>query len=193
MKQTLQTLLRVALFAAPLGLVAQTTTTTVTPERTFSNEPSDWGPRAGDMEFTLSGTGFSNKDLDSSSGGASASVGWYLNDTLEAVVRQSITYSNSDAGSDSWAGTTRVALDQHILARGPVRPFVGVNFGGIYGDDTNETWVAGLEAGAKFYVKESTFIFAMVDYGWSFDDGDDADDTFSDGGFTWSLGIGFNF
>lgn len=192
MKTSLQTLLGVALLAAPLGLVAQTTTN-VTPERTYSSDASDWGPRAGDMEFTLSGNGVSNKDLDNSSGGAGASLGWYLNDTLEFAVRQNITYFNADSGSDSWAGTTRVALDQHILARGPVRPFIGVNFGGIYGDDVNETWVAGLEAGAKFYVKESTFIFAMVDYGWSFDDSDDADDTFSDGGFTWSLGIGFNF
>ncbi len=193
MKTTLQSLLSAALLAAPLGLVAQTTTTVPTTRASYSSDPADWGPKAGEMEFTLSGTGVSNKDLDNSGGGATASLGWYLNDTLEAVVRQTITYANADTGSDSWSGTTRVALDQHILARGAVRPFVGVNFGGVYGDDTNETWLAGLEAGAKFYVKESTFIFAMVDYGWSFDDGDDADDTFSDGGFTWQLGIGFNF
>lgn len=192
MNSTLTNLLRVALLAAPLGLVAQTTTTTTT-TRSYSSDPSDWGPRAGDMELTLGGSGFSNKDLDNSSGGISASLGTYLNDTLEVAIRQSLNYANSDSGTDSWSGITRVALDQHILPRGAIRPFVGVNFGGVYGDDTNETWLAGLEAGAKFYVKESTFIYAMVDYGWSFDDGDDADDTFSDGGFTWSVGIGFNF
>lgn len=207
MKTSLATLLRVALVAAPLGLVAQTTqpgsparttTTTTTYEedrgrRYAAGDASEWGPRAGDREFTLSGNGFSNKDLDNSSGGVGASLGWYLNDTLEFVVRQSVNYVNADSGSDSWAGSTRVALDQHILARGPVRPFVGVNFGGIYGDDVEETWVAGLEGGVKFYVKEDTFIFGLVDYGWSFDDSDDADDTFDDGGFTWSLGLGFNF
>lgn len=208
MKPSLSTLARVALLAAPLGLVAQTTTTQpgsparTTPTATYeedrgrryaAGDSSDWGPRAGDMEFTLSGNGVSNKDLDNSSGGVGASLGWYLNDTLTFVVRQGLSYANGDAGSDSWSGSTRVALDQHILARGPVRPFVGVNFGGVYGDDTNDTWVAGLEAGAKFYVQERTFIFALVDYGWAFNDADDADDTFSDGGFTWSLGLGFNF
>jgi hypothetical protein len=74
-----------------------------------------------------------------------------------------------------------------------VRPFVGVNFGGVYGDDVNETWLAGLEVGAKFYVQQRTFIFVMVDYGWAFEDSEDADDTFSDGGYTWSVGLGMNF
>lgn len=191
MNSPLKNLLRVALFAAPLGLLAQTTTTTTT-TRSYA-DPSDWGPRAGDMEVTLGGNGFSNKDLDGSSGGLSGSLGWYLNDTLEFVVRQSVNYVNPEGSGSDWAGITRVALDQHILARGAIRPFVGVNFGGIYGDNVDETWLAGLEAGAKFYVKEQTFLFAMVDYGWSFDDSDDVDDTFSDGAFTWTVGIGFNF
>jgi len=189
MNSALKHLLRATLFATPLALVAQTTTTTT---GSYAS-PSDWGPRAGDRELTLGGSGFSNKDLDGSNGGVSASLGWFLNDTLEFSVRQNVSYVNPEGGDSSWAGITRVALDQHILARGAVRPFVGVNFGGVYGEDVNETWLAGLEAGVKFYVKEQTFIFALVDYGWSFDDGDDADDTFSDGAFTWTVGIGFNF
>lgn len=192
MNSPLKTLLGVALLAAPLGLVAQTTTTTTT-TRSFSSDPADWGPRAGDMELTLGGSGFTNKDIDNSSGGVSASFGSYLNDSLEAVVRQSVNYVNSDAGDASWAGSTRLALDMHVLPRGAIRPFIGINFGGVYGDDVNDTWVAGLEGGAKFYVKQQTFIFAMIDYGWAFDSADDADDTFDDGGFTWSVGIGFNF
>lgn len=192
MNSTLKNLLRVALFAAPLGLVAQTTTTTTT-TRAYSNDPSDWGPKAGDMELTLGGNGFSNNDLNGSSGGVSGSLGWFLNDTLEVAVRQSVNYANPQGGESTWFGVTRIALDQHILANGAFRPFVGINAGGVYGEDVTESWLAGLETGVKFYVKESTFIYAMVDYGWSFKDGDDADDTFSDGGFTWTVGIGFNF
>lgn len=197
MNTTLKTLLHVVLFAAPLGLVAQTTTTPTyeqnSSRRYAAADASDWGPHAGDMELTLGGNGFSNKDLDNSSGGVSASLGWYLNDTLEFVVRQSVNYVNPDGGDSSWAGSSRIAIDQHILARGPVRPFIGVNFGGVYGEDVNDTWLAGVEGGAKFYVKEQTFIFAMIDYGWAFNDTDDLDDTFDDGGFTWTVGIGFNF
>lgn len=193
MKTTLTSLLSVALLAAPLGLVAQTTTGENRPARYAAGDAAEYGPRMGDREMTIGGSGLTNKDLDNSSGGVNASFGWYLSDTTEVVVRQTVNYVNSDVGSSSWAGSTRLALDQHLMARGALRPFVGVNFGGVYGDDTNETWIAGIEGGAKFYLQPRTFVFALLDYGWSFDDGDDADDTFSDGGFTWSLGLGFNF
>jgi hypothetical protein len=202
MKPSLRVLLPAALLLAPLGLLAQTTTTSPardtaledTGSRRYSaGDASRWGPEAGDMEFTLGGSGSANRELDDSSGGLNASLGWYLSNTLEVVVRQSFNQSNSSAGGSSWSGGTRIAVDQHILPRGPLRPFVGVNFGGVYGEDTNDTWVAGLEAGVKFYVQERTFVFALVDYGFAFRDADDADEAFSDGGFTWSLGIGFNF
>jgi hypothetical protein len=205
MKTSPRALLALALIAAPLGLLAQTTnpgspargTTADSNDRptryAAESDVSEWGPRMGDREFTLGGSGLSNKDLDDTSGGVNASLGWYMSDTLEFVVRQNIAYVNSDTGSSTWAGSTRIALDQHVLARGPIRPFIGVNFGGVYGDDTNDTWVAGLEGGAKFYMQPRTFLFALVDYGWAFDDADEADDNFDDGGFTWTLGIGFNF
>ena len=65
-------------------------------------------------------------------------------------------------------------------ARGPLRPFVGVNVGGVYGDRVSDTFAAGLEAGAKFYVQPRTFVYAMVEYGWFFEDSDDVDDKLID-------------
>jgi hypothetical protein len=187
--KTLKTLLGVALIAAPLGLAAQTDTRT----RYAAGDATTWGPRAGDHEVTIGGAGFANRDLDSSAGGVNASYGWYLNDTLLFSVRQGISYTNPSSGGSAWSGSTRLALDQHLLPRGAFRPFVGVNFGGVYGDNTNDTWVAGLEGGVKFYVSQNTFVFGLADYAWSFRNASRADNNFSDGGFSWTLGLGFNF
>jgi hypothetical protein len=204
MKTKAQLLPALALLALPLGLVAQTNQTTPANQSTPSNTAignttvterygSYDGPRAGDMEFTITGTGFSNKDMDNSGGGVTFAVGSYLNDSgLELVVRQSIQYANTEDDSGVWVGATRLALDQHLFVRGSVHPFVGVNFGGIYGD-VDETFIGGIEVGVKWYVQPRTFIFAMVDYAWTFDDTDDADDAFEEGGYQWSIGVGFNF
>lgn len=153
---------------------------------------TEFGAQAGNFEFTLGGSGVANHDVDSSNGGIAASLGYYLNDTLAVSVRQTVDYADFDSGDSGWVGSTRVALDQH-LGSGRLRPFLGVNAGGIYGDDVNDAFVAGLEGGLKFYVQSRTFLFALVDYSWSFDDSDDADDNFDDGGFGWTVGVGFNF
>ena len=148
---------------------------------------------AGDREFTLGASGATNKDFDDSFGGANFGLGWYLNETQEIVLRQSINYSNPNVGGQSWNGSTRIGFDQHLAARGALRPFVGVNAGGVYGDNVRDTFAAGLDAGAKFYVLPRTFIYGVVEYSWYFRHGRDVDDTFDDGQFTWSLGVGFNF
>ncbi len=150
----------------------------------------DFGARAGDWEFTLGGGGASNTDMDSSGGGVSASAGYYFSDTLELSVRQTTNYSNG-AGDAQYDGSTFVALDHHF-GSGRLRPFVGVNVGAVYGENTSDSWAAGLEGGLKFYVQPRTFLFALVNYAWTFEDASDADDTFSDGGLLWTVGVGFN-
>jgi len=176
------------LLALPAALHAQPTSTS--PDYV---PPSEFGPRTGDSELTLGGGGGSSKDFDDSFGGVNGSYGYYFSDTLEGVVRQSINYVNPERGGTAWNGSTRVAVDYHLFGRGALRPFVGVNAGYIYGDAVEDTWAAGLEAGGKYYVQPKTFIFALVDYAWLFDEAKDADDRFDDGQFFWSVGIGFNF
>lgn len=210
MKKNLTLLLGLCALGLPVAAYAQsnvqpdtrdtnTTTTTYNESRT-TERYGDWsgfvGPRAGDREFTLGGSGLSNKDMDSSSGGIGASFGFYMNDTLLLSVRQTVNYVNpSGPGDSSYIGSTRVALDQHILVSesGRLRPFVGVNFGGVYGDDVTNTFVAGLEAGVKYYVQQRTFLYGMADYAWAFRSSSGATDNFNNGGFQWSLGVGFNF
>lgn len=171
-------------FALPLAASAQTVATTGTIDLTR---------RTGDREFVLGGAGAASTDLDDSLGGANFSFGHYFNETLMLSLRQTANYSNPDVGGTQWNGSTRLALDQHLSPMGVFRPFVGVNFGRVYGDAVSDTWAAGLEIGGKYYVLPRTFIFGMVDYGWFFEDTQDVEDTFEDGQFTWVVGIGFNF
>jgi hypothetical protein len=165
----------------------------VTLAQTTVSAPGDFSRRAGEHEFTLGGGGATNKDFDESFGGVNFSYGWYTSPTQEFVLRQSINYSNPSNGGQAWNGSTRFAFDQHFAARGALRPFIGANIGGVYGDSVRDTFAAGLEGGAKFYVQPRTFIYAMAEYGWFFRRARHLDDRFNDGQFNWGLGVGFNF
>lgn len=170
--------------ALPLSALAQTTP---------PDDPVGWAMQAGVGEITLGGGGASNKDFDDSFGSLDFSYGSYLSPNAMWALRQSLAYTNPDNGDDGWAGSTRLAYDYHLSSDSVTRPFIGVNAGRIYGENVHDTWTAGLEGGAKFYVKSSTFVYALASYDWLFDEGNDLDDRFGDGRFSWSLGIGYNF
>lgn len=166
----------------------------VSAQGTLSTSAADNTIRqTGEREFTLGGNGGSNRDFDDSFGGFNFAYGWYTTPTQLISIRQSINYSNPNNSGRSWNGSTRVAFDQHLTARGRVRPFVGVNVGGVYGDGVRDTFAAGLEAGAKFYVQPRTFVYAIAEYGWFFRHARNLDDRFDDGQFNWGVGVGFNF
>ena len=153
------------------------------------------GPEAGDREFTLSGTGSSDKDFDNSSFGISADLGWYRTDQFVWGIRQSLNFTDiqgEDISDDFWNGSTRGYVDYHF-GQGAARPFVGASLGGIYGDGVIDTGVAGLEAGLKYYVLEKTFILARAEYQFFFENSDDAEDNFDDGAWNYVFGVGFNF
>jgi hypothetical protein len=150
-----------------------------------------FGPQEGEWEMTLGGSGSNNKDFDSGGFGASGSIGYFFTDDWEVALRQGVSYSDV-SGSTTWNAATRAAVDYHFdLNR--LRPFVGVNFGGLYGKSVTDSWAAGLEGGLKYYVKPKTFIFAMGEYQWLFKDADRADNNFDEGQFVYSIGLGFNF
>jgi len=197
MHATLRTLSLLALGLLPMALAAQINrppaqSTPAQSQTAPSSSMTFDEPLAGRYELTLGGSGLSNSDMNNSAGGLSGSFFYYLNDTLSLGIRQTANYVNPNVGDSNWAGTTRLALDHHF-SRGQLRPFLGVNLGGMYGRRTNDTWLAGIEGGLKYYVQQRTFLFALVDYGWAFDKANDIEDNFSNGGYQWSLGIGFNF
>jgi len=150
-------------------------------------------PEAGDRSLTLSGTGNSDDSFDTNAFGVSGSIGWFTSDVLEIGIRQSANGLIVDDGEDSWSGSTRAFVDYHFNTGTMVIPFIGANLGGIYGDGVEESGTAGVEAGAKFYVKEKTFIMGMVEWQYLFEDADEIDNNFDDGAFFYTLGIGYNF
>jgi hypothetical protein len=154
---------------------------------------SVWAAQAaGDKSFTLSGTGASDKDFDTTTFGTTGELGWFLSDELELGIRQSVNVLALDNADDRWAGASRGFADYHF-GKGTVVPYLGANIGAIYGEDVHDTGAAGLETGLKFFVKDKTFIALQVEYDFLFDNANQIDNQFDDGAFFYTLGIGFNF
>ncbi len=147
--------------------------------------------QTGDKELTLSGSGSSAKDFDSSSFSIEAGLGYFFTENLEWLVRQGV-FVVDQPGANSWNGSTRLGLDYHFGLQ-QYQPFLGASIGYLYGDDVKETFLAGPEAGLKAFVNSTTFILASVEYQFLFEDANDADDQFDDGRFVYNLGIGFKW
>ena len=147
-------------------------------------------PQAGTWEFTLGGQGDSDQDFDRGGFGFSGSAGYFFTDNFEVALRQNVNY-NARTDDDEWSGATRAAADWHFLFHERFVPFVGVNFGIDYTEEDN-SWGVGPELGFKYYVHERTFILAMGEYRWSFDEIRSIDNNADDGRFIFTLGIGFN-
>lgn len=160
-----------------------------TPAITETTVAQDDGTR----EFTIGGSGSSNTDLDDSFGALDFSYGVFASPRTQWLLRQSVSYSNPDNGDNGWVASTRLAYDWHFAEDATTRPFLGVNAGRLYGNAVNDTWTAGLEGGAKFFMKPQTFVYALVSYDWLFDRGNQIDDRFDDGRLNWSLGVGYQF
>ena len=112
-------------------------------------------------------------------------------DNLGAVARQGIAVADTKGGSD-WNGSTRLGVD-YYFDLGVWQPYAGATIGYIYGDNVKDSFIAGPEAGVKYFVNETTYLNAGVEYDFIFDDANNADDGWKDGRFVYSLGIGFKF
>lgn len=147
-------------------------------------------PGAGDWEFTLGAQGVNDKDFDNGAASLGTSFGYMFNEVFQVSLRQNVTYS--DFGDSDWNGSTRVAADFH-LPMGRFRPFLGANFGWVYGDSIDDTLAAAPEVGFKYYIHDDAFIMGIAEYQFFFEDAGDADDAFDDGQFVYGLGIGLRF
>jgi hypothetical protein len=156
--------------------------------QTGNEEP---GPVKGDWEVTLSGNGTSNNDFDNHQIGVSGSVGKFVTDNVLVGLRQSINFTDLP-GDDQTNAATRGFVD-YVFDLGRFRPYVGVSFGGIYGDNVNDTFATGPEVGLKYYADTNTFIFIQSEYQFTFSNTDDANEAADDGQYYHLVGIGFNF
>lgn len=147
----------------------------------------------GGLEFTLSGVGTSNQDVDAGNASLEAGLGLFIGPMFSIGARQSVSYADANAGTQVNASTRGFADLQFNIGR--IAPFIGANVGYIYGEGVVDTMAAGPEAGLKVYLGETTdvFLYGRVEYQFYFDKGDEIDDVFEDGQFNYSLGIGVRF
>lgn len=147
--------------------------------------------KAGDKEFTISGSGSSDNDFDNNFINAQGSFGFFFSDMLEGIIRQELSFADTENGG-SWAASTGVGADLNF-SLGTFVPVLGATLGYIYGDDTDETWYAAPEVGLKAFITDAAFFQGLVQYQWFFDEAESADNNFDDGRFVYSLGLGVRF
>lgn len=141
--------------------------------------------KQGDFEVTLSGQGANDKDFRSGDFAVQGSVGYFVIDQLALGLRPSFAWmdgGSSHAVSGAAYGDFNIDIDRFV-------PFVGVNLGYQCSDvsGSKDSWIAGPEAGVKFFVNSTTFIQAMAQYEFDLNHG------LKYGGFLYGLGIGFRF
>lgn len=150
------------------------------------------GFQQGDWDVLLSGSGGSSHNWSGGNASLAASVGYLFTDSLELSLRQSLSMSDSHGTENTRSGSTEIAFDAHI-GTGPVLPFLGVNFGRVYGEGVDDTWTAGPEGGVKWFLKQDAYLLAMVDYVIRFDSSHDLDDGWHEGDFVYTIGFGLTF
>lgn len=143
-------------------------------------------------EFSLGGSGNSDRDFDTSVFSTEMSLGYFFTERLEIIFRQGIGYFDTKGGKDSLNGSSRAGLDIHFKL-GKLMPYIGATMGYVYGDSVTESYIAGPEGGLKFFVNSTTFINGMIAYDFFFEDTDEAEAAFDDGRFVYALSIGFRF
>jgi hypothetical protein len=180
----------------PAPTTGQPTTTTTRPTYTPSSAQAagpdvppytpEVGPRKGDWEAFIGGSGTSDDEFKRNALSVSGSIGYYVLKFLPISLHQSFGAVFGSHVNDNFQYSTTGAIDlQAPLGR--FQPFIG-GFGG-YAYGANYSWVTGPEAGLKFYVNESTFIQGLFQYGLI------ADKNFewNDGVAVYTIGAGFNF
>ncbi|HEV2293737.1 MAG TPA: hypothetical protein VGR35_07765 [Tepidisphaeraceae bacterium] len=122
----------------------------------------------GDWEVLIAGSGSSSDDFDNTALSVGFSVGYFFNDNLEAGIRQTVAFSDTEGGGSDFAGSTTAFLDYHFDMDN-WQPFVGAFVGYAYGDAVDEDGVWGPEGGVKYFVNSTTFVAFTVQYVIGFD------------------------
>ena len=148
----------------------------------------------GDNTFGLTGVGSSDENLDDTSFGVELSLGHFFSNNLAGELRQGFNFIDQpdQPGSDDWSASTRGALDLY-LGTETICPLIGANFGYVYGNAVKDTFIVGPEVGLKWFVNDTTYISALMEYQFFFDKSDNVGEVFTDGRFVYSLGLGFKF
>lgn len=151
------------------------------------NLASDAGP----FELTLGGTGTEDQSVKTGNAGGSISLGYFVLPWLEVGARDSASYTG--IGGSAWENTIRGAVDINIPIN-RFEPFFGVNVGYDDGRYIRGTGTAAPEAGLKFFVTKSAFLYGTVEYDFRFNTNASSVATgIKNGEFNYSFGIGLRF
>lgn len=137
----------------------------------------------GNWDLTLSGGGASDKDLNDTSFSLDLAPGYFISNEVEIGIRQNLAYN------DGFAGATAAFVDYNFnhIGDGKLVPFVGLNIGYTYGEKIDDTWSAGPEAGVRYFLNSTTYLYGRAAYEFDLQNGID------DGGFVYGVGLGFKF
>lgn len=158
-----------------------------------SAQQQDWSFFRDDKVFAIQGSGSSDNNFDHTSLAFEFTYGGMLTNNSEVGIRQGIGYMTGTGGrSGRWNGSTRAYYDYNFNT-GPMRPFLGINTGYMYGKNINSSWIAGPQGGIKYFMSPRAFMMALVEYNFAFNSASHIDDAFSSGRFVYSLGLGMKF
>jgi hypothetical protein len=145
------------------------------------------GPRAGSWEAALAGSGTSSDEFDNNNFGITGSLGYYVTSWMPVGVRQTANLSfGDDVVGDDYIGITRAFVDFQAPL-GAFQPYIGGIIGAQYGKGIDDKPIYGPEAGLKYWVNESTFLFAQGE--WQVVHGE----AFKNANAVYAFGFGLNF
>lgn len=148
------------------------------------------GFNQGDKEVLLNANGTSENDFDSTIFSFAGEIGYFFTPNIQGALRQGIQFTSVEGAGSSTNASTRAAADFN-LDLGRFWPFAGANIGYIYGEDTSDSWVFGLEGGLKLFVNNTTFLLGRLEYQWLITNSGGRG--FSDGLWVYTIGIGFRW
>ena len=146
---------------------------------------------AGDLELTLTGSGTMTRKTDGGAAGATIGAGYFLSKELEVGVRQSVSFLDNNQNfpgvdSNGWGGRSAAFMAYHFDL-GAFQPYVGGQVGYDYPEFFSGSTFVAPEAGLKYFVNGTTFLYGSVAYIYDLEM--PSDNSYFEG----NLGVGFRF
>ena len=153
--------------------------------------------KKGDSDLEFSGGFFHSQGADTGTLTVDMGYGYYLTDSFEVGLIQTVGYIFLEDADDLWVASTIPYVSYYfrgLTENDTFQPFVGAFIGVSYNDD-DATGTIGPRIGFKSYINDSTYVMVRYRYEWFFDElsVSEVEDTSSEGNHVVTVGIGFVF
>jgi hypothetical protein len=143
--------------------------------------------KQGDWVLTLAGTGDSNKDFNRGAFELGGSVGYFVTQNIELAVHQDLGYAEHPS---VFTGVTQLSADW-VFDLGRWAPYLGVNGGLAYGTHAQGESEVGPEAGVRYFINSTTFVFGQIEWDFHNDNhGSGAASGFQFSTIVYTVGLG---